>query len=25
MIFELYHLAEGPDAALKILKDALDG
>ena len=25
MIFELYHLAEGPDAAMKILKDALDG
>ena len=25
MIFDLYHLAEGPDAALKILKEALDG
>ena len=25
MIFDLYHLAEGPDAALKILKDALHG
>ena len=25
LIFELYHLAEGPDAALKILKGALDG
>lgn len=24
MIFKLYHLAEGPDAALKILKDTLD-
>ena len=24
LIFELYRLAEGPDAALKILKDALD-
>ena len=25
MIFDLYHLAEGPEAALKILKDTLDG
>ena len=25
MIFDLYHLAEGPAAALKILKDVLDG
>jgi hypothetical protein len=25
MIFDLYHLAEGPDAALKILTDTLDG
>jgi uncharacterized protein (TIGR00730 family) len=25
MIFDLYHLADGPDAALKILKGALDG
>jgi uncharacterized protein (TIGR00730 family) len=24
MIFKLYHLAEGPDAALKILKDSLE-
>ncbi|HWF63014.1 MAG TPA: TIGR00730 family Rossman fold protein [Rhizomicrobium sp.] len=25
MIFDLYHLADGPEAALKILKDTLDG
>jgi len=25
MIFDLYHLAEGPDAALKILESTLDG
>jgi uncharacterized protein (TIGR00730 family) len=25
MIFDLYHLAEGPEAALKVLKDALNG
>jgi hypothetical protein len=25
MIFDLYHLAEGPEAALKILESTLDG